>query len=48
MSKIVLDRVSKVFPNGFKAIDDVSLRSRTASSWSSSARPAAGSRRCCG
>jgi hypothetical protein len=48
MGEIVLDRVTKVFDNGFKAIDDVSLTSATASSWCSSARPAAASRRCCG
>ena len=25
MGEIVIDRVTKVFPNGFRAIDDVSL-----------------------
>ena len=49
MAEIVLDRVRKEFANGFVAVDDVSLDDRTtASSWCSSAPPAAARPRCCG
>ena len=49
MATIALERVTKVYGNGFLAVDDVSLDDRaTASSSCSSDRPAAASRRSCG
>ncbi len=49
VSGIRLDAVTKVYPNGVKAVDArLASTSATASSSSSSARRAAASRRCCG
>ena len=49
MSGIQIDGVTKVYPNGVKAVDGLEpATSPTASSSCSSARRAAGSRRCCG
>ncbi len=47
MATVVLDNVNKVYDNGFHAIHDLSLRSRTASSSCSSDPRAAASRRRC-
>ena len=44
MAEVVLDSVNKQYDNGFHAVQDLDLTSRTASSWSWSARPGAGSR----
>ena len=39
MAEVTFDRVSKVYPDGYRAVNDVNLDIRTASSWCSSARP---------
>jgi ABC-type Fe3+/spermidine/putrescine transport system ATPase subunit len=48
MAGIELEHVTKAFAGGVVAVDDVSLSIAAGNSWSSSARPAAASRRCCG
>jgi ABC-type sugar transport system ATPase subunit len=45
MGGIRLEGTTKVYPNGVKAIDDVTWTSAPASSWSSSGPPVAASRR---
>ena len=48
MAPIVLEGVTKVYPDGTTAVRDIDLTVQLrVSSWCSSGRPAAASRRCC-